>query len=73
MIFKLNCKDLLEYHLDQYRYFVPAELQRHNPKLAKMNAPNCVTKINFFKAKLKQNLKHSIKLECKNYIRREER
>ena len=76
LIFKLNCKDLLEYNLDQYGYFVPAELQKHNFKLAKMKYIRIVSReliYDFFKVKPEQNLKHSIKLGCKNYIWREER
>ena len=75
-ILKLICKNLLEYHLDQRGYFVSAELQKHNLKLAKMKYNRIVLResINgFFKVKPKQTLKHSIKLGCKKYICREER
>ena len=76
MILKLNCKDLLEYHLDQHGYFVPAKHQRHNLKLAKMKYNRIVSRESnnvFFKVKPKQTLKHSTKLGCKKYICREER
>ena len=36
LILKLNCKDHIEYHLDQREYVVPGEPQKHNLKLAKM-------------------------------------
>ena len=76
LIFKSNWKNLLEYHLDQYGYFVPAELQRPNLKLAKMKYNRIVLRESiyiFFKVKSKQILKRWIKLGCKKYICREER
>ena len=76
LIKKLDCKDLLEYHLDQHGYFVSAELQRHNLKLVKMKYNRIVSRESiyvFFKVKPKQTLKHSIKLGCKKYICQEER
>ena len=77
MILKLNCKDLLEHHLDQHGYFGPAELQRHNLKLAKMKYNRIVLEKSiysfFFRVKPKQTLQHTIKLGCKKYICREER
>ena len=44
MILISNCKNLLEYHLDQHGYFVPAELQRHNLKYAKMKYNRVVSR-----------------------------
>ena len=62
---------MLEYHLDQLEYFVQAELQRPNLKLAKMKYSRVVSResiYDFFTVKSKQNLKHSIKLGCNNNI-----
>ena len=73
---KSNCKNLLEYHLDQHGYFVPAKLHRHNLQLAEMKYNRIVARKSiddFFNVKPKQTFKHSIKLRCKNYIWREER